>query len=163
MQWQRPQGFSYLSEVRGQGQIGKTRTGPVDRHFKWIKNPIRNKQCNIYFVLIAHLKNTCFFVVVSHIFVEKVLFFKLISQECHQSVEQLDPDQARHIVWPDQDPNCSQRQKTPLLLKSKYYIKLSSETYFVFISAKNCQRKIINIFLPIIFNICFRCSKELSH
>ena len=28
---------------------------------------------------------------------------------------------------------------------------------------KNCQRKLVNIFLPINFNICFGCSKELSH
>ena len=25
------------------------------------------------------------------------------------------------------------------------------------------ERKIVNIFLPISFNICFGCSKELSH
>ena len=29
--------------------------------------------------------------------------------------------------------------------------------------AKTFQRKIVNIFLPIIFGICFGCSKELSH
>ena len=28
---------------------------------------------------------------------------------------------------------------------------------------KNFQRKIVNIFLPTNFNICFGCSKELSH
>ena len=28
---------------------------------------------------------------------------------------------------------------------------------------KNFQRKIVNIFLPIIFSICLRCSKEPSH
>ena len=28
---------------------------------------------------------------------------------------------------------------------------------------KNFQRKIKNIFLPIIFSICLGCSKELSH
>ena len=28
---------------------------------------------------------------------------------------------------------------------------------------KNFQRKIVNIFLPIIFSICFGCSKEPSH
>ena len=28
---------------------------------------------------------------------------------------------------------------------------------------KTFQRKIVNIFLPIIFSICFGCSKELSH
>ena len=29
--------------------------------------------------------------------------------------------------------------------------------------SKNFQRKIVNIFLPIIFSICFGCSKETSH
>ena len=28
---------------------------------------------------------------------------------------------------------------------------------------KNVQSKIVNIFLPIIFSICFGCSKESSH
>ena len=28
---------------------------------------------------------------------------------------------------------------------------------------KNFQRKIVNFFLPINFNICFGCSKEPSH
>ena len=28
---------------------------------------------------------------------------------------------------------------------------------------KICERKIVNIFLPIHFNICFGCSKEPSH
>ena len=28
---------------------------------------------------------------------------------------------------------------------------------------KTFERKIVNIFLPIIFNICFGCSKEPSH
>ena len=28
---------------------------------------------------------------------------------------------------------------------------------------KKIQRKILNIFLPIIFSICFGCSKEPSH
>ena len=28
---------------------------------------------------------------------------------------------------------------------------------------KNFERKIVNIFLPISFNICFGCSKEPSH
>ena len=28
---------------------------------------------------------------------------------------------------------------------------------------QNFQRKIVNHFLPINFNICFRCSKEQSH
>ena len=28
---------------------------------------------------------------------------------------------------------------------------------------QNFQRKIVNIFLPIIFSICFGCSKEPSH
>ena len=28
---------------------------------------------------------------------------------------------------------------------------------------KKFQRKIVNIFLPIIFSICFGCSKEPSH
>ena len=28
---------------------------------------------------------------------------------------------------------------------------------------KKIQRKIVNIFLPINFNICFGCSKEPSH
>ena len=28
---------------------------------------------------------------------------------------------------------------------------------------KYVQRKIVNIFLPIVFSICFGCSKELSH
>ena len=31
------------------------------------------------------------------------------------------------------------------------------------IKNKNFQRKIVNIFLPINFNICFGCSKEPSH
>ena len=30
-------------------------------------------------------------------------------------------------------------------------------------SNKKNQRKIVNIFLPIIFSICFGCSKEPSH
>ena len=28
---------------------------------------------------------------------------------------------------------------------------------------KKFQRKIVNIFLPITFSVCFGCSKELSH
>ena len=34
----------------------------------------------------------------------------------------------------------------------------------VFLSLnKKFQRKIVNIFLPLIFSICFGCLKELSH
>ena len=43
--------------------------------------------------------------------------------------------------------------------------------FFIFISVctytgldkKNVQHKIVNIFLPITFTICFGCSKESSH
>ena len=34
---------------------------------------------------------------------------------------------------------------------------------FKYIYKQKIQRKIVNIFLPINFKICFGCSKELSH
>ena len=43
-----------------------------------------------------------------------------------------------------------------LLTVSAFYIPL-------FCLNKNFQRKIVNIFLPIVFSICFGCSKEQSH
>ena len=34
---------------------------------------------------------------------------------------------------------------------------------YIGLDKQNFLRKIVNIFLPIIFSICFGCSKEMSH
>ena len=41
----------------------------------------------------------------------------------------------------------------------QYVVEIITQVYI----NKNFQRKIVNIFLPIIFSICFGCSKEPSH
>ena len=66
---------------------------------------------NIYVAIIAHLKKHMFFCGCVTYFCWKILFFKIIFQEYHQSVEQLGPDQAQHYVGPDQDPNCATTHK----------------------------------------------------
>ena len=47
------------------------------------------------------------------------------------------------------------------------WVKLSQVMRFGYLSTGLDKQKfaatIVNIFLPIIFNICFGCSKELSH
>ena len=47
-----------------------------------------------------------------HLLIFSKSFFENIFQEYHQSVKQLDPDQARHFVVPDLGPNCLQRLST---------------------------------------------------
>ena len=39
----------------------------------------------------------------------KINFFEKFFWEHYQSFKSLDPDQARHSVWPDLVPNCLQR------------------------------------------------------
>ena len=41
--------------------------------------------------------------------------------------------------------------------------KCEKANFFTGLDKQTFQRKIVNIFLPINFNICFGCSKELSH
>ena len=44
--------------------------------------------------------------VILHIFCHLIFFQKKFFHEHHQSVKQLDPDQARHVVGPGLGPNC---------------------------------------------------------
>ena len=39
----------------------------------------------------------------------------------------------------------------------------SQEMFYMGLDKQNCLRKIVNIFLPIIFSICYGYSKEPSH
>ena len=41
--------------------------------------------------------------------------------------------------------------------------ELKEEVSIIGLDKHFFERKIVNIFLPISFNICFGCSKELSH
>ena len=34
---------------------------------------------------------------------------------------------------------------------------------YIGLDKQNCDHKIVNVFLPISFNICLECSKELSN
>ena len=54
----------------------------------------------------------------------------------------------------------------PLLQNNAF--QMTPSTYYVYeniigLDKQKFQRKIVNIFLPINFNICFGCSKEPSH
>ena len=59
------------------------------------------------------------------------------------------------------------KNNTQILKLIKYHVyqiktRKAFETTQVYIN-KKFQRKIVNSFLPINFNICFGCSKEPSH
>ena len=51
----------------------------------------------------------------------------------------------------------------PLLLAHVISIKVLCAALYTCLDKQKCQRKIVNVFWPIIFSICFGCSKELSH
>ena len=61
------------------------------------------------------------------------------------------PEQPCKDVQADQDTCCPDMPKEKFLMFSQVKIN------------KIFECKIINIFLPISFNICFGCSKERSH
>ena len=51
---------------------------------------------------------SCFFIILL-LFFFKIIFQKIVSRISSRVSNSLDPDQARHFVWPDQDPNYLQR------------------------------------------------------
>ena len=67
----------------------------------------------------------------------------------------LDADQDRHSVSPDLVPNCLQKLSADDTGRQE--LILISQIWEPF------MHKIMIIFLPISLNICFGCSKELSH
>ena len=88
------------------------------------------------------------------------------------SANSVDPDQDQQNVGPDLDPNCLALSRyscmnfsKKLILKKNQHEKLPIMPVFnsQVKMYKNFQRKIVNIFLPINFNLCFGCSKEPSH
>ena len=75
----------------------------------------------------------------------------------------LDPDQDRHYVGPDLGQNCLHCSKR-LSQDDKSRPSKERVHYYSWVKInKTFEHKIVNIFLPISFKICFGCSKEPSH